>query len=224
MAAVASAPLTAGVTPHRHMDAQRLEVAYRLHAPVYDVASAIGDEVRRQAVDALDLRPGEVVLDIGCGTGLNFAGIRDRIGPTGRLVGVDLSATMLARAHARVAHNGWENVTLVESPVGRLDLDVQADSALLCLVHDVMRCPAALERVVRHLRSGGRIVAAGAKWGPWWAPAINVATWCLNRPYVATFEGFVQPWDQLERLVIDLRVQLLSTYLGAAYLARATRP
>jgi ubiquinone/menaquinone biosynthesis C-methylase UbiE len=51
---------------------------------------------------------GSVVLDVGCGTGLNFVGLEKAIGPRGRLIGIDLSSDMLARAHERVQRHGWE--------------------------------------------------------------------------------------------------------------------
>ena len=47
-------------------------------------------------------QPGEVILDVGCGTGRNFERIRERIGPAGRLIGIEQSPEMLARARALV--------------------------------------------------------------------------------------------------------------------------
>ena len=100
-----------------------------------------------------------------------------------------------------------------------------ADAALLCGVHDVMRSPAALANVLRHLREGGRILAGGAKWTPWrgsGAVSLNLSTWRLNRECVSTFEGFQRPWSHLEELVPDLDV--LEVYFGGGYIASATRP
>jgi demethylmenaquinone methyltransferase/2-methoxy-6-polyprenyl-1,4-benzoquinol methylase len=56
--------------------------------------------VRRKSVEALQLRAGDAVLELGCGSGRNFALIESRIGPAGRIIGVDLSPGMLARAVA----------------------------------------------------------------------------------------------------------------------------
>jgi Protein-L-isoaspartate(D-aspartate) O-methyltransferase (PCMT) len=53
---------------------------------------------RRRAVAALQLQPGATVVEIGCGTGLNFGLLQKRIGASGRLLGVDLCADMLKRA------------------------------------------------------------------------------------------------------------------------------
>jgi len=68
---------------------------------------------RCEAVRALDLQRGDTVVDIGCGTGLNFPLLQEAIGPEGRIIGVDLSDAMLAQAHRRAVENDWQNVELV---------------------------------------------------------------------------------------------------------------
>src|ERR1700727_1969698 len=95
---------------------------YRKKAKHYDVTSRLypapGYPQRAQrlrAVQALGLRPGDSVIDIACGTGLNFPLIQEVIGPGGRIVGVDLTDAMLACAQDRIATNGWSNVSLVQA-------------------------------------------------------------------------------------------------------------
>jgi predicted TPR repeat methyltransferase len=77
--------------------------------------------MRRRAVNNLGLEPGQVVLDVGCGTGLMFEAIEERIGPTGSLIGIELSPEMLAVAAERVAAHRWENVSLLEAPAEEVD-------------------------------------------------------------------------------------------------------
>jgi ubiquinone/menaquinone biosynthesis C-methylase UbiE len=72
------------------------------------------------AVKALDLKPGQVVLDVGCGTGLNFEAIVNEIGPEGTLIGIDFSDKMLARARGRIKQHGWENVYVLQRDVREL--------------------------------------------------------------------------------------------------------
>ena len=86
-----------------------VESAYDLHAKNYDFAvklyRLIGlniEEYRLRAVELLQLKQGDFVLDIGCGTGLNFGPLIQRIGPKGRIIGVDLSSKMLACAKERI--------------------------------------------------------------------------------------------------------------------------
>jgi ubiquinone/menaquinone biosynthesis C-methylase UbiE len=76
---------------------------YRRVAGGYDRIGRISAPLRSRAVSRLGLRPGDTVLDIGCGTGLTFHLLEARIGQRGRLVGIDLSPEMLDRARERVA-------------------------------------------------------------------------------------------------------------------------
>jgi demethylmenaquinone methyltransferase/2-methoxy-6-polyprenyl-1,4-benzoquinol methylase len=82
----------------------------------------------------LRLGPRDVVLDVGCGTGQAFPVLEEAIGPEGRLIGIDLSAAMLARAAERIERDGWRNVTLIESSVEEALVPVTADGALLSFV------------------------------------------------------------------------------------------
>ena len=89
---------------------------YTSFAPAYDVLSGewpVYRSGRVTGIGALRLRPGALVLDIGCGTGLNIPLKREAVGPAGRIVGVDASANMLAQARAKAEHLGWENIDLV---------------------------------------------------------------------------------------------------------------
>lgn len=90
---------------------------YRGVARFYDLVSAepVYRAGRRIGVRQLSLRPGDTVVDIGCGTGLNFALLEEAIGPTGRIVAVDLSDDMLAAARRRTQKYGWDNVELLQA-------------------------------------------------------------------------------------------------------------
>lgn len=183
---------------------------YRAHAGSYDTRTdfALGD--RRRVVGLLGARPGDVVVDVGCGTGLCFAELIARIGPGGRLVGIEQSNDMLEQAGRRVAAAGWHNVELVLGPAEDVDIPVVADGALFCFTHDVLRTPAAVANVVGHLRPGARVAAVGPMWAPWWAPAMNLLIWSATRPYVTTFEGFAEPWSHLARAVPGLEVERIA--------------
>lgn len=58
------------------------------------------------AVRALKLQPGDTVLELACGTGINFSLFQQYIGPTGQIIGVDLTDAMLDQAQKRVARQG----------------------------------------------------------------------------------------------------------------------
>jgi len=205
--------------PQTAPNKERARKMYRRHAGGYDRLGRIrlAESVRRQAVDLLALKPGDVVIDVACGTGLSFPLIEERIGPEGRLIGVDLSAEMLAKARERVAAAGWQNVTLIEAAADEAAIPAQADAVFFHFTHDVMRTPAALENVFRHAKPSARVVSAGGKRAPWWALPVNLLMRRYYRRYITTFEGFDQPWSHLERFVPDLRVR--PVLFGAGYIA-----
>lgn len=82
--------------------------------PVYRVG-------RTTAVDALALAPGDRVLDLGCGTGLNLPLLQRAVGPTGRVLGVDLSDDMVHVARRRIAREGLETTSVLTADAVTLD-------------------------------------------------------------------------------------------------------
>ena len=210
----------AGTAPER--SAPPVQPAYSRDAPTYDSRTSAYEVYRRRLVDLLPLQRGDVVLDVGCGTGLCFEQVRSRIGADGVIVGVDASRDMLAVAAARVADRGWDNVVLVQSPVEDADIPVVADHALFCAVHDVMQSGPALDNVLAHVRPGGTVAAAGGKWAPPWAVALNAGVLALHAPYIRDFTGFDRPWAQLAARVPGLRVREVA--MGGGYLASGRVP
>lgn len=200
-------------------DKQLARDKYRHIASGYDRLGRIrlAESVRRQAVELLDLKPGDVVIDVACGTGLSFQLMEEGIGPDGRLIGVDLSPEMLAKARDKIAQANWQNVTLIEGAADEATIPVQADAVFFHFTHDVMRTPAALENVFRHAKPGARLVSAGSKRAPWWNLPANLVMRRISRRYVTTFEGFARPWSHLKQYVPDLRVK--PVLFGAGYIA-----
>lgn len=191
--------------------------AYDRDAFSYDSRTASYQKYRRDSVDLLGLRRGDVVLDVGCGTGLCFDPLRDKVGREGQVVGVDGSAPMAQLAEERVRTRKWDNVTLVPAPVEDAEIPVTADAALFCATHDILQSRPALENVFRHLRPGASVVASGGKWASSWKAALNLCVMAAHEPFVSSFDGFAKPWSLLEGLVDDLRVNEVA--FGGGYLA-----
>jgi ubiquinone/menaquinone biosynthesis C-methylase UbiE len=195
--------------------------AYDRDAAAYDTQTGSFETYRRQIVEELPLRRGDTVLDAGCGTGLCFPLIQERIGPEGTLVAVDAAPEMLAVAAERVAAAEWSNVVLIAAPVEDAPLPEHIDHALFCAVHDVMQSDAALDHVLSRVPPGGGVAAGGGKWGPPWAIGLNAGVLALHAPYVRDFAGFDRPWTHLADRVPDLTVREVA--MGAGYVASGRR-
>ncbi|MCU0935746.1 MAG: methyltransferase domain-containing protein [Gammaproteobacteria bacterium] len=171
---------------------------YRAHAAGYDASARRTMAVRRRTVARLTLRPGDTVLDVACGTGLSLPLLQEGVGAGGRLIGVELSPDMLALARERCHREGWPNVTLIESAMEAAEVPGPLDAVLLHFTHDVLRSPAALERIFAAARPGARVAVAGMKLAPWWLAPLNLVVLAQARPYMTTFEGLGRPWSLLE--------------------------
>jgi demethylmenaquinone methyltransferase/2-methoxy-6-polyprenyl-1,4-benzoquinol methylase len=201
-------PLRPGREPRP--DASRSLAQYRRRAAHYDLELLPFEPMRRQAIALLDLPAGGTVLDIGCGTGLSFAGLLQRLGPAGRVVGVDPSPEMLAVARDRVRRHGWNRVDLLQAPAACALLPRGADAALFHFTHDVLRDPAALDHVLAHLKPGAHVVACGLQWAPFWMVPANLFVLGAALYSVSSLEGLEQPWTLLARRLKDFEARPLA--------------
>jgi SAM-dependent methyltransferase len=191
--------------------------AYRSQAARYDQRTKPFQHWRELVVDELDADSGDIVFDVGCGTGLCLARLREKVGATGTIIGIDQSEEMIALAGERVAEQGWDNVHLVSAPLVEAPLERAGDAAIFCAVHDIMQSRPALENVFEHLRDGAAVAAVGGKWPAPWLLPFRAWVAALHRPFVRDFEGFDMPWRLLMEYVPDLSVREVAG--GAGYLA-----
>jgi SAM-dependent methyltransferase len=191
---------------------------YRLRAPRYDFEVAPFEPVRLEAIAALALREGATVLDVGCGTGLSFGPIAQRIGARGSIVGIEQSPEMIAQARERVAQQHLPHVRLVCAPAATAALAVHADAALFHLVHDILRDDAALANVLSHLKPGARVVASGLRWAPPWLWPSNAFVMAAALYSTTSLEGLREPWDKLAARLRHVEVR--TTLFGAMFVAR----
>ena len=195
--------LTRWLTPNRSTAIRQ----YRSRARIYDLELALFEPVRQRAIGRLRLKNGDRVLDVGCGTGLSFSALEGLVGPEGSIVGIEQSPEMIERARARAADNGWQNVALIAASVEEAAIPLAADAALFHFTHDIMRTRNALANVCRHLKPGGRIVAAGLKWAPVRTMPLNILVWNAAMRSTSTLEGLGRPWSHLEPLVPQLKLE-----------------
>lgn len=142
--------------------------------------------MRRQVVAACRLQPGDTVVEMGCGTGANLPSLREAVGPTGTVIGIDFTGPVLARARTHMAT--FDNVHLVRAdatapPVrARSTLDAESgseddeiDAVLATFVVGMLADPAgAVDDWCDLVTAGGHVVLANAaRTDGWSAPIVN---------------------------------------------------
>lgn len=204
----------------------RLISLYRKRAKWYDcdtlllyVAGFRHWAYRRRAIQALALHYGDTVVDLGCGTGLNFSLLQEQVGPRGRIIGVDLTDAMLDEATARIAAHRWSNIELVKSDAGVYVFPIAVDGILstfaLTLVPEFDEV---IRKGAQALIPGKRFVVLDFKRPSGWF--MNKAAPLLAKLLTGPFGGTIEmasrkPWESLERYLA--LIQFTTLYFGGAY-------
>jgi demethylmenaquinone methyltransferase/2-methoxy-6-polyprenyl-1,4-benzoquinol methylase len=213
---------------------EHLIETYRKKAKHYDVTSRLypvpgypQHSQRMRAVRALGLRPGASMIDLACGTGLNFPLIEDVIGRDGRIVGVDLTDAMLAQARSRIAANGWSNISLVQADAATFDFPSGVDAILSTYaLSQVPECAEVIAHGAAALSGAGRWVVLDLKVPdstPRWLTRLGRA---VVRPYADIDQWVVRrPWEAIEAAMREELVDLSWTelFFGTAFLAAGRR-
>ena len=190
-------------------EAERLARAtahYRDLAPRYDRATRLIDGIRRQAIAALRLSPGDTVIDAGCGTGWCIPHLLEAVGPAGRVIGFDPSEDMLAIARSREAIRAAPNVLLVAGAASDVALPGGADAVLFSYTHDLIQSARSLGNVLGAAKPGARVAATSTKLyarGLW---PLNAWLRWTHREYITDFRHFDAPWTVLAGCLDEFRV------------------
>jgi ubiquinone/menaquinone biosynthesis C-methylase UbiE len=212
----------------------RLIETYRKKAKHYDITSRLfpvpGYPQRSQrlrAVGALGLRPGASVVEIACGTGLNFSLIERAIGSEGRIVGVDLTDAMLGQAQHRIEINGWRNVSLVQADAAAFDFPTEVDAILSTYaLTQVPECGDVIAHGAAALSRGGRWAVLDLK-VPYRAPrALAQLGIALARPFGSIDEWIARrPWEVIRAAMQEGLTDPSWTelFFGTAFLASGSR-
>lgn len=179
---------------------------------------------RRLAIRTMELRRGDTVVEIGCGTGLNFALLEDKLGGEGRIIGVDISEAMLEQARARVRSEGWRNVELVCCSAADYRFPERVDGVLStgALTFEP-EFDKVIERGAKALAPGRRWVVLDYKMPDNWLRHLAPLLVALARPFgVSLALKNRRPWESVQRHLRHTRMREL--YWGMAYIVSGEAP
>ncbi len=192
----------------------------RLVKPFPDFDVRFMRRVRQRAVELLHLKKGDRVLDVGCGPGGGFPYLVRAVGPSGEVVGVEISPEISVNARRRIQKNGWQNVRVIEAAAEDVDLTGQFDGLLMFAAADIYASEEALANILPHLRAGARVVAFGYKLsrhplGRMLNPVFRLLVSTLSFPTTPRPE--YEPWRILAKRLVGLQVE--EDLLGTMFLA-----
>ncbi|MCB0628584.1 MAG: methyltransferase domain-containing protein [Saprospiraceae bacterium] len=143
----------------------------------YDKFSAIYDWIssrayyrkpREYAIRELELKPGQLILNVPCGTGQNFEYFQEHLSGSGKIVGVDLSGGMLGKARQKIASHHWNNIELFLRDVTTLDKNWVENQLGKGVAFDAILCDLGLsgfpqwqqviDNLLSLLKPGGKLV------------------------------------------------------------------
>lgn len=208
---------------------QDIQDLYQVGAKNYDFTTLLFRLIglrmktyRSLAIDRLSLKRGDVVVEIGCGTGLNFPLLLEKIGKEGHLNGLDLTPNMLDIARKRVDQNGWQNVELIQSDIAAYEFPQPLNAVLVTgVLGYIPKYDQVIKAVADALVPDGHLSILDGK------QPENLPLWLFNivlklgRQYGYTPEYFnVRPWKSVERYFSEMSFE--THYGGMIYIVSGT--
>ncbi len=180
------------------------------HDRVYSLLMKIvfmGQEhhLRRVAIASLRLHEGDTVLDVGCGNGRNFPYLMQHVGGSGKIIGIDYSKYMLAKALKIIKDNGWKNITLIHIDAAKITFPPDSIDGVIssCAMSAIPDHENTLKKTMSALKKGKRLVVMDAKLCEGAARHIN--------PIIGPVFHKTTNWDYLKDIIGTVKSLTTST-------------
>jgi demethylmenaquinone methyltransferase/2-methoxy-6-polyprenyl-1,4-benzoquinol methylase len=210
---------------------EEIRAVYQKRAGIYEFAVyccyllgfSIG-RYRRLVIEALAPLPGDTVVEIGCGTGMNFPLLEEKIGAEGRIIGVDISEAMLTQAERRIATAGWKNVELIHSSAADYSFPDGVDGIIAT---GVLTYEPDYDKVIER---GAAVLASGRRWvvfdykmpAGWFRYFVPLFVWIFRSFGISKALFARTPWVSIKRHLRNAKLQ--EFYLGLIFIASGEAP
>ena len=151
----------------------------------------------RRTIELASLPSGSRILDVCCGTGASALPAAEAVGPTGKVIGVDLANELLELARRKAVQQRLGNLTFEVGDMLSLRFPTESFDAVVCVfgIFFVPDMPRAVSELWRRIRPGGKL--AMTTWGPNFLQPASDAFWrSIKNVRPDLFKGF-NPWDRI---------------------------
>jgi ubiquinone/menaquinone biosynthesis C-methylase UbiE len=172
---------------------------YNMAADSFDQpALGFWNLIGRRTVERLNLPPGAQVLDVACGTGASAIAAAQTVGPSGKVLALDLADRLLELGRAKAQKLGLTNIEFRAADMEHANLADESFDAVVCVfgIFFLPDMPRAMRELWRMVRTGGRL--AITTWGPRMLEPGSSAFWdAVGRERPHLVRGF-NPWDLID--------------------------
>ncbi|WP_017365768.1 class I SAM-dependent methyltransferase [Methylococcus capsulatus] len=194
----------------------RAAAAYNAAADLFDhPANTFWDRFGQATIDRLNLRPGQTVLDVCCGSGASALPAAAAVGAKGRVIGVDLAENLLELARTKARQRGLAQAEFQLGDMMSLAFPAEVFDAVVCVfgIFFAPDMPGAVKELWRRVRPGGKL--ALTTWGPNFFEPANSVFWKAIRIEAPELHKSFNPWDRISdpaSLAAMLREGGIETY------------
>ena len=177
-------------------------------------------KIRKKAIKNLLLKPGDRVIDAGCGSGGSFRYLLEHVGSSGEIVGIDISPGTIINTNKRIDKNSWINVTAIEANAQSVKLNGKFNGLLMFAAPDIFASEDSLNNILPYLKENARVAFFGAK------VSKKKIGWILNGPLRFAFSKLSfktgpqleeKPWKIIEKYMLNIEVK--EYFFGWMFLA-----